>query len=65
MRKEVADNLTTTEFSIAMLLNRGWTIKEIASFLGVSDNTVKTHTRRVYAKLGIESRRELTRFMLR
>ena len=57
--------LTTTEFSIAMLLNRGWTIKEIASFLGVSDNTVKTHTRRVYAKLGIENRRELSRFMLR
>ena len=48
-----------------MLLNRGWTIKEIASFLGVSDNTVKTHTRRVYAKLGIEDRRELSRFMLR
>ena len=65
MREEVADNLTTTEFSIAMLLNRGWTIKEIASFLGVSDNTVKTHTRRVYAKLGIENRRELARFMLR
>lgn len=65
MREEVADNLTTTEFSIAMLLNRGWTIKEIASFLGVSDNTVKTHMRRVYAKLGIENRRELSHFMLR
>ncbi len=65
MQEEVADNLTTTEFSIAMLLNRGWTIKEIASFLNVSENTVKTHARRVYAKLGIRNRRELSRFMLR
>lgn len=65
MQEEVADNLTTTEFSIAMLLNRGWTIKEIASFLNVSENTVKTHARHVYAKLGIKNRRELSRFMLR
>lgn len=65
MQEEVADNLTTTEFSIAMLLNRGWTIREIASFLTVSENTVKTHTRHVYAKLGIKNRRELSRFMLR
>lgn len=65
MQEEVADNLTTTEFSIAMLLNRGWTIKEIASFLAVSDNTVKTHARHIYAKLGIKNRRELSRFMLR
>ena len=65
MQEEVADNLTTTEFSIAMLLNRGWTIREIASFLNVSENTVKTHARHVYAKLGIKNRRELSRFMLR
>ena len=65
MREEVADNLTTTEFSIAMLLNRGWTIREVASLLNVSENTVKTHARHVYAKLGIKNRRELSRFMLR
>ena len=65
MREEVADNLTTTEFSIAMLLNRGWTVREIATFLNVSENTVKTHARHVYAKLGIKNRRELSRFMLR
>ena len=48
-----------------MLLNRGWTVREIATFLNVSENTVKTHARHVYAKLGIKNRRELSRFMLR
>lgn len=63
--EDVADNLTTTEFSIAMLLNRGWTVREVATFLEVSENTVKTHTKSIYRKLGISNRKELNRFMLR
>lgn len=63
--EEIADNLTTTEFSIAMLLNRNWTIKEISAYLEVSENTVKTHAKSIYRKLGINSRKELSRFMLR
>ena len=63
--EDVADNLTTTEFSIAMLVNRGWTVREVAAFLDVSENTVKTHVKSVYQKLGISSRKELARYMLR
>lgn len=63
--EDVADNLTTTEFSIAMLLNRDWTVREVATFLEVSENTVKTHAKSIYRKLGISTRKELGRFMLR
>ena len=41
--EDVADNLTTTEFAIAMLANKGWTNKEIAEYLGITQRTVKQH----------------------
>lgn len=45
----VTSDLTTTEFSIAMLASRGWSNTEIANHLGISTGTVKTacrwHTR--------------------
>ena len=63
--EDVADNLSTTEFSIAMLVNRGWSVREVADFLDISQNTVKTHLKGVYQKLGITSRKELASFMLR
>ena len=63
--EDVADNLSTTEFSIAMLVNRGWSVREVAEFLDISQNTVKTHLKGVYQKLGITSRKELSGFMLR
>ena len=34
--EDVADNLTTTEFTIAMLANRGWTNKEIAEYMDIT-----------------------------
>lgn len=37
----MADNLSTSEFTAAMLAARGWTNQEIANHLGVSLNTVK------------------------
>ena len=63
--EDVADNLSTTEFSIAMLLNKGWTTREVAAHLGVTENTVKTHVKSIYRKLGINNRKELGQFMLR
>ena len=38
---------------------RGDTVARIAEKLGVSENTVRTHTKRVYTKLGIHSKQEL------
>lgn len=40
--EDVADDLTTTEFTMAMLACRGWTNAEIARHMGVSPGTVKT-----------------------
>ncbi|MGN1369327.1 MAG: helix-turn-helix transcriptional regulator [Aristaeellaceae bacterium] len=63
-KHEVADNLTTTEFSIAMLYNRGWTAKEIAAYMNLSPRTITNTIQVIYQKLGISSKRELGRFML-
>ncbi len=61
---EVADDLTTTEFATAMLAARSWTNQEIADHLGVSINTVKRHLARAMEKLGVTSRKNLSRYML-
>jgi len=61
---DVADNLTTMEFTIAMLFNRGWTVKEIAAHMEISERTVNRHVTSVYNKLGISDRNMLGQFML-
>ena len=63
--EDVADNLTTTEFTIAMLANRGWTNKEISEYLEITTRTVKQHLTCVFNKLNIENRKQLKNFMLR
>lgn len=62
---DVADTLTTTEFTIAMLATRGWTNKEIANHLNISHNTVKRHISTALQKLNIEQRHELKKYMLK
>ncbi len=62
---EVADNLTTTEFAIAMLAARGWTNQEIGEHLDITANTVKTHISKALQKLNIKHRKELQRYMLK
>lgn len=61
----VADNLSTTEFTIAMLAARGWTNQEIADHLGFSLNTVKRYISNAMTALGIKHRQDLKGFMLR
>lgn len=63
--EDVADNLTTTEFTIAMFANRGWTNKEISEYLEITPRTVKQHLTCVFNKLNIENRKQLKNFMLR
>lgn len=60
----VADNLTTTEFSICMLAARGWSNKDIAEHLNISIYTVKEHLAAARKKLGLERRQDLAQFML-
>lgn len=61
---DVADDLTTTEFAIAMLAARGWTTQEIAEHLNISANTVKTHIAEAMRKLDIKTRKDLKQYML-
>ena len=61
---DVADNLTTTEFTAAMLAARGWTNQEIAEQMNISVNTVKRHLSAAMQKLNVQHRQELSRYML-
>ena len=54
--EEVADNLTTTEFTIAMLASRGWTNGEIAEY--IDDMTVNRDIYRKCAEKGQQYVRE-------
>lgn len=64
-KEDIADNLTTTEFTIAMLANRGWTNTEIADYMTMTVQTVKQHLSSVFNKLNIDSRGQLKAYMLK
>jgi LuxR family maltose regulon positive regulatory protein len=52
------DELTPRERAVLQLLAEGYSKREIAERLFVSFNTVHSHTKAVYRKLGVSSRRE-------
>jgi DNA-binding CsgD family transcriptional regulator len=56
--------LTDTERRIAALVAQGATNREVAGALFVSVATVEAHLTRLYRKLEIRSRTELTRLVL-
>jgi LuxR family maltose regulon positive regulatory protein len=51
-------DLTEKEREVLALLSQGLTNADMASELFVSVNTVKTHLKRIFAKLGVETRTE-------
>jgi len=53
--------LSARQREVALLLKEGLSVKEIASKLFITENTVKSITKAVYGKLGIHSRVELTK----
>jgi DNA-binding CsgD family transcriptional regulator len=53
------DALTPTEREVVELVTEGLTNAEVGARLFVSRETVKAHLSRVFAKLGVRSRREL------
>jgi DNA-binding CsgD family transcriptional regulator len=52
-------SLSRAETAVFRLYVDGYDAKEAAALLCLSINTVKTHNRRIYHKLGVDSRREL------
>ncbi len=57
-RPVVTDELTAREEAVLGLLPTGLSTREIGDELGISRDTVKTHTKRIYQKLGVSSRRD-------
>jgi DNA-binding CsgD family transcriptional regulator len=53
------DGLTETEHRVAALIARGQTNRQIAVAMFVTENTVQTHIRHIFQKLGVRSRTEL------
>ncbi|MBW1619406.1 MULTISPECIES: helix-turn-helix transcriptional regulator [Empedobacter] len=52
-------NLSERQLDIIELVKKGFTNKEIATELYISENTVKYHLKVIYNTLGIESRNSL------
>jgi DNA-binding CsgD family transcriptional regulator len=59
MERTPNPDLTRCELAIAQLVATGRTNEEVADVLDRSVNTVKTHLRHVYQKLGVRNRTEL------
>lgn len=59
-----SEALTEAEGRIAALITRGQTNREIAAATFVTENTVQTHVRHIFQKLGVRSRTELAALLL-
>jgi LuxR family maltose regulon positive regulatory protein len=54
----VTDELTAREQAVLRFLPSGLSATEIGRELGISRETIKTHTKSIYRKLGASSRRD-------
>jgi DNA-binding CsgD family transcriptional regulator len=61
---QAVDRLSPQELQVARAVGRGMSNNEAASALFVSRKTVEAHLTRVYRKLGVRSRSELTRVLV-
>ena len=59
-----SNGLTRTEQRVAALVAQGRTNKEVAAAMFVTENTVQTHIRHIFQKLGVRSRTELAAKLL-
>ncbi|HEY3268899.1 MAG TPA: response regulator transcription factor [Armatimonadota bacterium] len=56
LKEPIAPSITTRETQILTLLTRGLSNCEIATKLGIQENTVKSHLSRLFEKLGVTDR---------
>lgn len=54
--QRAAHNLSSREWEIVTRVAEGYANKQIADLLHISEWTVSTHMRRIFAKLGVDSR---------
>jgi DNA-binding CsgD family transcriptional regulator len=59
------NSLSRAERAIFNLYVEGYTAREIIQILHISINTIKTHNKHIYTKLGVTSRKELLDFVAR
>jgi DNA-binding CsgD family transcriptional regulator len=59
-----ADGLTEAERRIAALVAQGHTNRQVATAMFVTENTVQTHIRHIFQKLGLRSRTQLAARLL-
>ena len=57
----VADGLTQREREVALLVADGLRSREVAERLGIASQTVKSHLKTIFDKLGVRNRVELAR----
>jgi len=55
-QQSFADPLSEREIEVLQLIADGLTNQEVADRLYISLNTIKTHTRNIYEKLGVNNR---------
>ena len=55
-KKTTLDNLTPRETEILHLLSQGLSYSQMANLLTITDNTLKTHIKRIYSKLDVNNR---------
>ena len=63
--KPLHDSLSDREFQVMLMLTKGKRIKEIAEVLFISDKTVSSYKSRIFAKMGMTSNAELTRYAIK
>jgi DNA-binding CsgD family transcriptional regulator len=56
--------LSAREREVSLLVVAGLSNREVAAALGVAESTVKEHLKRIFRKLGVANRQELTRVTL-
>ena len=60
---KVTDRLSPYEFALAMMAAKGKSNQEIADYLHLSTNTVKSHLSLIYQKVEVSNRRELEQYL--
>src|SRR5262245_23748059 len=61
----MADTLSSRESEVATLVTAGWSNKQIAHHLNVSEGTVRNHLYHIFRKVGVTNRTALAGIIFR